>query len=51
VYEGKVATLRHLKDDVREVTLGMECGITFDDWTDFKEGDIVEAFEMVQVNQ
>jgi translation initiation factor IF-2 len=51
VYEGKVATLRHLKDDVREVTLGMECGLTFDDWTDFKEGDIVEAFEMVQVNQ
>ncbi len=50
VYAGKVATLRHLKDDVREVTLGMECGITFDDWTDFQEGDIVEAYEMVQVN-
>ena len=51
VYEGKVSTLRHLKDDVREVTLGMECGLTFDDWTEFQEGDIVEAFEMVQVNQ
>lgn len=50
VYDGTVATLRHLKDDVREVTTGMECGLTFDDWTDFKEGDIVEAFEMVQVN-
>ena len=50
VYEGKVGTLKHLKDDVREVTLGMECGLTFDDWTDFKEGDIVEAFEMVQIN-
>ena len=51
VYAGKVATLRHLKDDVREVTLGMECGLTFEDWVDFQEGDIVEAFEMIQVNQ
>ena len=50
VYDGKIGTLRHLKDDVREVTLGMECGLTFDDWTDFKEGDMVEAFEMIQIN-
>ncbi len=50
VYEGKVSTLKHLKDDVREVTMGMECGITFDNWPDFAEGDIVEAFEMVQIN-
>ena len=50
VYEGRVASLKHLKDDVREVTLGMECGVTFDNWTEFKEGDIVEAFEMIQIN-
>jgi translation initiation factor IF-2 len=50
VYDGKVASLKHLKDDVREVTMGMECGITFDNWTDFAEGDKVEAFEMVQIN-
>ncbi len=50
VYEGKVATLKHFKDDVREVTLGMECGITFDNWEAFQEGDIIEAFEMIQVN-
>jgi translation initiation factor IF-2 len=50
VYSGKIATLKHLKDDVREVTLGMECGLTFDGWTDFKEGDVVEAFEMIQIN-
>jgi translation initiation factor IF-2 len=50
VYTGKIASLRHLKDDVREVTNGMECGITFDNWEDFKEGDTVEAFEMIQVN-
>jgi translation initiation factor IF-2 len=50
VYEGRVATLKHLKDDVREVTMGMECGITFDGWEGFQEGDKIEAFEMVQVN-
>jgi translation initiation factor IF-2 len=50
VYTGKIASLKHLKDDVREVTLGMECGITFENWTDFQEGDKIEAFEMIQVN-
>jgi translation initiation factor IF-2 len=50
VHEGKIASLKHLKDDVREVTLGMECGITFADWTEFKEGDIVEVYEMIQTN-
>jgi translation initiation factor IF-2 len=50
VYAGEVNTLRHLKDDVREVTMGMECGLTFEGWEGFKEGDIVEAYEMVQVN-
>jgi translation initiation factor IF-2 len=50
VYTGKIASLRHLKDDVREVTAGMECGITFENWSDFQEGDSVEAFAMVQIN-
>ncbi len=50
VYDGKVASLKHLKDDVREVTMGMECGLTFDNWTDFQEGDKVETFEMIQIN-
>lgn len=50
VYEGKVASLKHVKEDVREITVGFDCGVTFDNWTDFKEGDVIEAFEMVQVN-
>jgi translation initiation factor IF-2 len=50
VYEGEVNTLRHLKDDVREVTQGFECGLTFEGWEAFAEGDKVEAFEMVQIN-
>lgn len=50
VHEGQIASLKHLKDDVREVTMGMEFGATFADWQDFQEGDLVEAYEMVQVN-
>jgi len=50
VYEGQISTLRHLKDDAREVTLGMECGITFENWSDFQVGDVIEAFHMIQVN-
>ncbi len=50
VHEGEVASLKHLRDDVREVTMGMECGITFDNWEGFQEGDIIEAYEMVQIN-
>ncbi|MCO5295230.1 MAG: translation initiation factor IF-2 [Fimbriimonadaceae bacterium] len=50
VYEGKLSTLKHLKDDVREVTEGFDCGLTFDNWEAFQEGDVVEAFEMIQVN-
>jgi translation initiation factor IF-2 len=49
VYEGKVASLKHVKDDVREVTQGFDCGLQFDGWTGFKAGDVVEAFELVQV--
>ena len=50
IHEGEVATLKHFKDDVREMTMGQECGITFTNWEDFQEGDRVEAYEMVQIN-
>lgn len=49
VYTGKIDSLKHIKADVREMTAGQECGIQFDGWTDFKEGDLVEAYEMVQI--
>jgi len=44
VYTGKVASLRRFKDDVSEVKSGMECGITLENYTDYKQGDIIEAF-------
>ncbi len=44
VYTGKVASLRRFKDDVSEVKTGMECGITLENYADYKQGDIIEAF-------
>lgn len=49
VYEGKIESLRNVKEDVREMFAGQDCGIRFVDWVDYKEGDVIEAFEMVQV--
>ena len=44
VYEGNIASLRHFKDDVREMAAGFECGIGIDGFNDFQEGDVLEAF-------
>ena len=50
VYEGTIVGLKRFKDDVREVQTGYECGINLD-WNDVMEGDIIEASEMVEVQQ
>jgi translation initiation factor IF-2 len=44
VYKGKIGSLKRFKDDVREVTNGMECGIGLGGFSDLKEGDLIEAF-------
>ena len=44
VFKGKVGSLKRVKDDVREVTNGMECGIGINGFSDIKEGDVFEAF-------
>jgi translation initiation factor IF-2 len=44
VYTGKIGSLRRFKDDVSEVKIGMECGITLENYADVKQGDIIEAF-------
>ena len=49
VYDGKIASLRRGKDDVREVATGYECGIVLDDFTEFEEGDIIETFAQERV--
>ena len=49
VYDGKVASLRRFKDDVREVAAGYECGIGIENFQDIKEGDVIEAYEVREV--
>jgi translation initiation factor IF-2 len=49
VYEGRIASLRRFKDDVREVAEGFECGAGLENFQDIKEGDILETFEVREV--
>ena len=49
-HEGKLASLKRFKDDVREVSGGFECGILIEGYNDIAEGDIIEAYSMKRVN-
>ena len=49
IYDGAIASLQRFKDSVKEVAQGYECGITFEKFQDIKEGDIVEAYLMEQI--
>lgn len=51
VYEGKLSTLKRYKDDAKEVVAGQECGLGIENFNDIKEGDIVEAFDIVEVKR
>jgi translation initiation factor IF-2 len=51
IHTGKIDSLRHIKDDVREMAQGFECGIVISDFSDVQVGDIVEAYEMRQVER
>jgi translation initiation factor IF-2 len=51
VYEGKLASLKRFTDDVREVVQGYECGILVEKFNDIKEGDIIEAYRMEEVER
>jgi translation initiation factor IF-2 len=49
IHTGKIGSLRRIKDDVREVASGYECGIGFENFDDIQVGDQLEVFEMVEV--
>nr|WP_245184990.1 translation initiation factor IF-2 [Flavonifractor sp. AGMB03687] len=49
IYDGSIASLQRFKDSVKEVAAGYECGITFEKFQDIKEGDVIEAFLMEQI--
>ena len=51
IYDGKIASIQREKDTVKEVKKGFECGITLENFSDIKEGDTIEMFELVEVKR
>jgi translation initiation factor IF-2 len=51
VYDGEIASLRRVQDDVREVAAGFECGIVLQNYADIKEGDVIEVYATRQVER
>jgi translation initiation factor IF-2 len=49
IHEGKLGSLRRFKDDVKEVQAGFECGIGLDGFNDVKIGDVIEVFEIKEI--
>ncbi len=48
IHEGSLSTLKRFKDDVREVKVSFECGMSFENYNDLKEGDIIECFDVTE---
>ena len=51
IYDGNINSIAREKDQVKEVKQGIECGITIENYNDIKEGDIIEAYEIVEVKR
>lgn len=51
IYDGNISSLQREKDSVKEVKKGLECGITVENFNDLKVGDIIEAYEMVEIKR
>ena len=49
IFDGSLGSLRRFKEDVKEVTKGFECGLNIEKFNDLKEGDIVEAYNIVEI--
>ena len=51
IYEGELESLRRFKDDVNEVRNGMECGIGVKNYNDVRTGDVIEVFEIIEIQR
>jgi len=51
VYTGELTSLKRFKDDVKEVSKGYDCGMQIKNYNDIKEGDVIEAFQEVEVKK
>ncbi len=51
IHEGKLSTLKRFKDDVKEVTAGQECGVSFENYQDMRAGDVVECYRVESIKR
>jgi translation initiation factor IF-2 len=51
VHEGKLSQLKRFKDDVKEVSTGMECGMAFENYQDMRQGDVIECYRVEQIQR
>ena len=51
VYNGKIASIQREKDQAKEVSKGMDCGVTLENYQDIKENDIIEAYELIEIKR
>ncbi|MBA2728680.1 MAG: translation initiation factor IF-2, partial [Parachlamydiaceae bacterium] len=51
VWKGTISSLKRVKEDVREVAKGLECGVVLNGFSDYKEGDILESYEITYISQ
>ena len=51
IWKGAVNTLRRFKDDVKEVREGFECGISLTDFQDLKQGDLIETYDLREIER
>lgn len=51
IHDGTLSSLKRFKDDAKEVKSGYECGVSINDYTDLKEGDIIEAYEIQEIKR
>ena len=51
IYEGQIENLRRFKDDVKEVKVGQDCGLTFENYQDFRAGDVIDCYELNEIER
>ena len=51
IYDGAIHSIQREKDSVKEVKKGIECGVTLENYSDIKEGDVIECYEMVEIKK
>ena len=51
IHEGTLSTLKRFKDEVKEVQVGQECGMAFENYQDMRAGDVIECFRVEKVQR